>query len=293
MLIPCQEIANLVKKNLASRVKSLKKRKVTPKLVTFFVGESTEQLSFVAIKKKVARSLGIEFEFIHSKRIPEFSKFADMLRHKSEDPNTTGIIVQQPLPSLLHSNTLYNFVSVLKEIEGYQKKSPYLPPLGLAVLTALKYVFNGRKVSKDLIIDLKTDINFFKNALKHKKVVLIGRGPTGGKPIAQTLSFFKINFLNTNSQTHNPTQYYEEGDIIITAVGKKIVAPESLKPGVVLINAGLRKEGKQLKGDYDEKEIRNVSSFYTKTPGGIGPLDVLYLYKNLLDAAELQVKRSN
>ena len=61
-----------------------------------------------------------------------------------------------------------------------------------------------------------------------------------------------------------------------------------LKPGVVLINTGVRKENGKLKGDYEEKDIKDIASFYTPTPGGSGPIDVVYLYKNLIDAAKMQ-----
>ena len=61
-----------------------------------------------------------------------------------------------------------------------------------------------------------------------------------------------------------------------------------LKRGVSLINIGLRRENKKLYGDYDEKEIKNEAGFYTTTPGGIGPIDVLYLFKNLIDSAKMQ-----
>ncbi len=82
----------------------------------------------------------------------------------------------------------------------------------------------------------------------------------------------------------------EEADIIITAVGKKVLAADMLKNGVILANVGLRHERGKLKGDYDEKEIKSVASYYTPTPKGIGPIDVLYLFKNLIDAAEFQKK---
>ena len=124
--------------------------------------------------------------------------------------------------------------------------------------------------------------------MKHKKVVLIGRGKTGGYPIGEALTKFKINYININSQTPNPQQYLSDADVIVTAVGKKIITPQVLKEGVVLINVGLRREKGKLKGDYDENEIKKIAGFYTTTPKGLGPIDVLYLYKNLLEAAELQ-----
>ncbi len=287
MKVPCVEITRLLKKNLKEKAKRLKKKRIHPKLVTILVGESSEQLSFVKIKQKVAKELGIGFEFIHLKKTPTFFEFIGLLKEKSAEKETTGMIVQQPLPSHLHTNTIYNFIPPVKEIERHREKSPHYPPLGLAVLTVLKYIYQKNKLSKNLLIENGSDASFFKQAFKHKKIVLVGRGATGGLPIGKTLSEFKINYINVNSQTHNPEQYYKEADVIITATGRKVITRENLKNGVVLVNVGLRREGRNLKGDYDEKDIKKVASYYTETPGGTGPIDVLYLYKNLLDAAEM------
>lgn len=290
MKIPCDKIAISLKKDLASRVKKLKKQKITPRLVTFLIGESSQQQSFVAIKKKVAKELGVAFEFIHIKKEPPFMEFASIVRERSHDPATTGVIIQQPLPARLQTDTVYNFVPAEKEIEGHRSKSPHLPPLGLAVLSALKYVFNGKKSAKDYIVDPKTDLSFFKQALKSKRVVMAGHGLTGGVPIGKTFNVLKINYINTNSHTFNPDQYYKDADVIITAVGKKILSRSNVKPGAILINVGLRREKGRLKGDYDENDIKKIAGFYTVTPGGTGPLDVLYLYKNLVDASEISKK---
>ncbi|MBI3366284.1 bifunctional 5,10-methylene-tetrahydrofolate dehydrogenase/ 5,10-methylene-tetrahydrofolate cyclohydrolase, partial [Candidatus Roizmanbacteria bacterium] len=70
--------------------------------------------------------------------------------------------------------------------------------------------------------------------------------------------------------------------------GKKVIFPEIIKPGVILINVGLRRENGRLKGDYDESEVKTIASFYTPTPGGVGPIDVMYLYKNLIESYRLQ-----
>lgn len=288
MKIPCVQITRELKRALSRRVIKLKKKKITPKLVTFLVGESNEQLSYVSIKKKMARSLGVKFELVHLKEIPPFETFANLLREKAYDPQTTGVIIQQPLPSRLITETLYNFIPRDKEIEGHHPKSPFLPPLGLAVLTVLKHTYQPKVSLKHLFIEERQDSSFFKNALKHKKIVVVGRGLTGGQAIGKTLSYFRINYLNTNSQTDNPQQYFEEADVIITATGKKVITSDMLKSGVILVNVGLRKEGRKLKGDYDEVDVKSVASYYTETPNGVGPIDVVYLYKNLIDATEMQ-----
>lgn len=286
MEISGSKLADLLKKELKRELAKLKKKKL--KLATFLVGQSADQLSFVKIKKKLAKDLGIDFEFIHLKVVPPFERFMRKIREKAMEKDTTGVIIQQPLPAHLSTNSIYNCIPITKEIEGHVRKTPYYPPIGLAILTILKYIFLKTRSGKDLFINIKKDKNFFKKILHNKKIVLVGQGLTGGEPIGKTLTDFKINYLGLNSRTPEPESYLKEADIIISAVGKKVIFPENLKPGVILINVGLRRENGKLKGDYEEKEINKIASFYTPVIGGLGPLDVLYLYKNLVDAAKLQ-----
>lgn len=277
-------LANLLKKESL-----FIKRKKPPQLTAFLVGENPDQLSFVRIKSQAAKNIGIGFQLIHLKKIPSFEEFIQLIKEAANDKDTTGIIIQQPLPAQLATETVYDYIPALKEIEGHKRKSFFLPPIGLAVLTVIKYIFNNQKLNKDLFLTLKNlDHQFFKKIFKNKKVVLVGRGLTGGEPIGKTLTQARINYFSINSQTPNPQNYYQEADLIISAVGKKILFPSMLKKGVILINIGLRRENGKLKGDYEEKEIKDIASFYTPTPGGIGPIDVVYLYKNLIEAAKLQ-----
>ena len=290
MKIPCSEIAISLKRDLKKKVSDLKKRGSVPKLITILIGSAADQLSFVAIKKKVAAEIGVEFEFAHFKKCPPFLDFATKLRELAHRPNTTGVIIQLPLPSHVQSDTLYNYVPPVKDIEGHRTKSPHLPPLGLAVISLLKFVANPHSHKKSAYPDPINDRVLFKQMLKHKKIVLVGSGITGGHPIAQALHEFRIGFININSRTHDPDQYYREADIIITSVGKNVINPAMLKKGVILINTGLHKIGTKLHGDYKEDEIKNIASWYTQTPNGTGPLDVLFLYKNLIDSASLQLE---
>jgi len=278
-----------LEKEIKKSIKKLKKHR--PKLVVFLIGQSEDQLSFVKIKSKLAKNLGIKFELIHYRTVPLFEPFVRKLKTIADDNETTGVIIQQPLPSALATETIYQYIPKEKEIEGHHPKNLFLPPIGLAVLTVLKSIFLGGQINSKIIINPKKDLNFFHRKLKNKKIVIVGQGITGGLPIGKTFNYFKINYIGVNSKTENKENYYQQADIIITAVGKKVIFPQNLKPGVILINVGLRKENGKLKGDYDEKEIKNIASFYTPTPGGIGPIDVAYLYKNLVDA--LNCKKNN
>jgi len=292
MYIDGKKIAQFIQKQVKKESVKLKK-KTKPLLSVFLVGNSDDQLSFVKIKSKIAKKLGIDYKLIHLKSTPNFIDFVNRIKSEVNDPLVKGIIIQQPLPAQLSTDSLYDYIPAVKEIEGHRKKSIFYPPIGLAVLTTIKYIFSGKKIDNRLIVDLKKDKNFFKKFLKNKKIVLVGKGVTGGKPIGRVLQELKINYINVNSQTTNPKEYFQAADMIITAVGKKIILPSMLKPGVILINVGLRKENGRLKGDYDEKEIKDIASFYTPTPGGVGPIDVAYLYKNLVDATKIQKLATN
>ncbi|MEO6509044.1 MAG: bifunctional 5,10-methylenetetrahydrofolate dehydrogenase/5,10-methenyltetrahydrofolate cyclohydrolase [Patescibacteria group bacterium] len=287
MKIPGKEIAEQLQDELKLEVSKLSKKGKKLKLVDIVVGDAPDQVSFVKIKEKMARKLGIGFEFVEIKNTPSFEDFAHTLKQYSADPTVTGIIVQQPLPFQLQTDSLYNFIHFDKEIEGHKEKSDFSYPLGLAVLTTLKYIFKGATVTPHLFVELDKDAEFFRKHLRNKKIVILGRGTTAGKPIGQVFNSLRLDYICITSQTFDPDQYIKTADIIITAVGKKVIQPEMLKPGVILLNVGVRTENEKLKGDYDENEIKNIASFYTSTPGGIGPIDVSYLYKNLIDAAKL------
>ncbi len=289
MKIDGAKIASYLQKVLKKEVSKVKKNK--PHLVVFLAKEDSDQVSFVKIKSKLAQKIGVGFELIKYERPPQFIKFATAIRERSHAEKTTGVIIQQPLPSNLATDSIYNYIPDLKEIEGVKKKSPFCSPIGLAVLTVMKFIYGKGKLTPDLFVDIDRDRAFFKKLFKNKRVVLVGRGITGGRPIGKMLTEAKINYISINSKTPSPESYYQNADLIITAVGHKVIEPSFLKPGVVLINVGMRTDGGKLKGDYDESEIKNIASSYTPTPGGVGPIDVVYLYKNLIDATNLQCKR--
>ena len=285
MFIDGKKIASNLLTILKKERKALKKR---IGLSVFLVGSAPEQLSFVKIKSEMAKALKIDFKLIHLTKTPNFIDFANLLKKEVANKDVTGIIIQQPLPAQLSTDSIYDYIPLLKEIEGHRKKTEFVFPLGLAVMTIIKYIYDGKRKQDIVFVDLKKDRLLFKNILKSKKVVIVGRGITGGKPIGKTLGNLNVNYISINSTTVDPESYYKTADLIITATGKKVITPAMLKPGVVLINTGVRKENGKLKGDYDEKEIKDIASHYTPTPGGSGPIDVVYLYKNLIDAAKMQ-----
>jgi len=117
---------------------------------------------------------------------------------------------------------------------------------------------------------------------------VIGKGKTGGGPTIQMLKKMGVELQIIDSKTQNPKDFTKSADIIISTVGKpNILKPEMIKKGIILISVGQHKgiDGK-FHGDYEENEIKNIASFYTPTPGGIGPVNVAMLLENLVTAAQ-------
>ncbi|HLC94561.1 MAG TPA: bifunctional 5,10-methylenetetrahydrofolate dehydrogenase/5,10-methenyltetrahydrofolate cyclohydrolase [Patescibacteria group bacterium] len=287
MKIDGKRIADILLLDIAKKIKRYKKK---PTLSVFLVEGDNNSLSFVDAKKRTVKRINGLYELSHFRYCPEFEDFANTLRKTAAEHQTTGIIIQQPLPCSLATESLYDYIPREKEIEGHKDKSPFTPPIARAVLTVLKYVYipRSKETAASLFYDEKKDGTALKRVLKRKKIVIVGRGETGGKPIAKVFTNNHIHFINIRSNTPNTQLFLKEADIIISAVGKKVIRAENLKQGVVLISVGIRKEGDMWKADYNEEEIKDIAGFYTPVPGGVGPLDIAYLMYNLYEAQKMQ-----
>jgi len=262
-----------------------------PRIVIFSVKPENETESFMKNKKKAAEFIGADFELVVYSKAPRFQTFVEKISSIAQRTDVNGIVIQEPLPSSLTTVTLFDYIPIEKEIEGFKKKSPYSYPIGLAVLTAIKQTYGQGDMDdvENILIRMERDTVFFKNVMKRKKVVLLGRGKTGGSPIGQLLRSVKIGYINLNSQTKNNAEsFIDQADIVISAVGKKVITAPMLKSGVALYSVGMRKENGVWKGDYDDEEIATKAVAYTPTPGGIGPLNVAYLMHNLVEAWKSQ-----
>lgn len=259
----------LAQKTLNSLKIKIDSGKIQPALAIVQVGDNPASNSYILSKKRAADSVGIKV--IH-KKLPKKSstkKVIDRVEEYNKNPKVNGIIVQLPLPGKLNTDKILNSISPKKDIDGFLPNSPFIPPVASAVLTILRY------------IKQKTPSpgNF----------VLIGRGRTGGAPILKTFKKLKTPITLVHSKTPNPSLILRKADIIISCVGKpNIITADKIKKGAILIGVGIHrgKDGK-LRGDYDEGDIKEKAAYYTPTPGGVGPLTVACLIKNVVKAANL------
>ncbi len=281
MLIKGREIAEKIYQKLTKRVEVLAQKGVIPCLVVILVGENPASKAYVAQKQQQAKYIKADVEILHYPESISTETLIAKIQELNADKNTHAILVQRPLPKHIDIEKIEKETDPQKDIDGFHPYSPFVLPLPLAVMKILEYIFeySNKKASETL-----------SEWLHNKRIVVMGKGPTGGKPIIEYLIQQGALPQVVDSKTQDADVLIKTADIVISAIGKPyIIKPKMLKEGVILIGVGLAKgaDGK-LHGDYEDEEVEGTAEFYTPTPGGVGPVNVAMLLENLITACENQ-----
>lgn len=299
MLIDGRAIAEEQLLRLKIRVKTLKaERGVTPKLLIIQIGENPDSQSYIKQKSRAAEKIGIFLSLIKLPREVSFFEIAPIIRRARLNPKIHGILVQLPLPSHLEAKSLIDLIPASKDVDGLGEKNTLLNPTAGAVFNLLSYIYCQELKLKSLglrlpvyqrLSELSSRQQGFLAWLKKQEIVLLGTGASAGRPIAQSFSQRKINLLVCDRSTPGIKRLLRRADIVIAAMGSpKLIKGEMLKKGVVAIGVGITRRNSKVLGDLEEESVSRVASYYTPTPGGVGPLTVAALLSNLVTAAARQ-----
>jgi len=243
------------------------------------VGGNPAVKSFIAQKRKAADDVGIDtrvYPFPAEITTNELRKRISEIVHEKRN---SAVIIQLPLPGHINTQYILNSVPPEKDADVLSAravgnfsvgKSPIMPP----VAGAIKALFEEYGID-----------------YKNKYIVILGAGNLVGKPTALWLLNEKATFSVIRSATRHPEEFLRQADIIISGIGKPgFITGNMVKDGVVLIDAGTSEsEGpstglgiKKLVGDADFDSVSAKCSYITPVPGGVGPLTVIMLFKNLV-----------
>lgn len=270
-------LADQMQISLLQRAQDLKNHSITPKIAIITLGDEESWSTYVGAKLRLAEKLGINAELINLKDSDEKTLLAT-IEELNNDKSCNGLIVQRPFPQKYDREKIIYAIKKEKDIDGFRSDSPFAVPVWLAVEEIITHI--------EKLLDA-TEIH---NSPIRQAISVIGKGETAGKPIINGLKKIGLFPKIIDSSTKDRKEILKKSKIIISAVGKEnVVDPEFITQGVILIGVGIHRnaDGK-LAGDYDEAKIEHVASFYTPTPGGIGPLNLAYLFQNLLSAASAQ-----
>lgn len=256
MIIDGRQIAEEILHELEAEAKSTPAKRVC--FLSF--GTSPATRSFVKIKSKVAERLGVEVAILE-KEASSTDEAVAMLKNILKDPYD-GIVIQLPLPANVDAQTLFNVLPARLDIDRLKNNADVSQPVAQAVDEVLK----------------RNNVD-----LAGKNILILGRGKLVGEPVSAMLDRRNVKYTTADKDTPEAEKlgYIKEVDVIITGIGTPhYLKPGMLKAGVVLIDAGTSGSEGVTMGDADPS-CAEVASLFTPVPGGVGPITVACLFRNL------------
>jgi len=292
-IIDGKAVGQTVELEVASAIERLGFR---PGLVAVRVGNDPASQIYVRSKAKKARELGLEgTERIFAETMSEDDLLAEVDRLNRDD-TVDGILVQLPLPKQIDAKKVIDAISPAKDVDGFHPTNVGMLHLGRPTLVPCTPAGVMRLIEST------------GETIEGKHAVVIGRSDIVGKPMASLLLQRNATVTICHSRTRDLAGVAREGDILVAAIGRPIlVTAEFVKPGAIVIDVGMNrvgpefgqtiahdpdktrlldKNGTVLLGDVDYARVREIASWITPVPGGVGPMTIAMLMKNTVTAAE-------
>jgi len=283
MILDGRKQADQILQNLKAEVEAIKHdHNITPAIAVILVGDDPSSQSFVKQKQKAADAVGAKLIFHHLPLNTPNNDINAVIDKANNDPSIHAVIVQRPVP--VSDMDAIHLILPTKDIDGFVPYSLFTPPVAEAVIMILDTIRIQVKSKESLSAWLKS-----------QSVTVIGRGETAGTPTINALTKLGVSPSVIHSQTPDPKAIMKQSDILISCVGKKdIIKASSVKPGAIVIGVGIwRDESGKYHGDYDEQEVAPITSYFTPTPGGVGPVNVACLMKNVVKACKMSITLSD
>jgi methylenetetrahydrofolate dehydrogenase (NADP+) / methenyltetrahydrofolate cyclohydrolase len=266
-----KQVAAEILEELKAEIASHGQSGIRLKLSIVLVGDNPASLSYVRGKQKMAGNLGIDSEIV---RLPEAVSEEILLTEidrLNQDESVDGILVQLPLPTHIAEQKVLEAVRPDKDVDGFHPLNAGRNFVGLSGVwpctpAGIMELFRRRGVE-----------------VRGKHAVVVGRSNIVGRPMALML----LNADATVSVCHSKTQDLREmtrlADILVVAIGRPCaITEEYVKPGAVVVDVGINRVDGRIVGDVDFESVSKIASQITPVPGGVGPLTIAMLMKNVV-----------
>lgn len=273
-----------IKDELRVRIAELAERDVRPGLATVLIGDDEGSHVYVRLKHKACAEIGI-----HSVREDHPADVsAGTIEHVIErlngDPEIDAYLIQYPVPDHLDYPQLVLAVDPVKDADG-------LHPMNLGHL-ALGTQGYPRPGTPQAVVELLARNNV---PIEGRHVVIVGRGPTAGRPLAMLMSLKEPETNATVTQCHTRTQFLPEhtrhADILVAAAGRPgMITADMVKPGAAVVDVGISRTDEGIAGDV-HAEVADVAGWLAPVPGGVGPMTIAMLLRNVVARAERRAIR--
>lgn len=276
-LLEGKPIAEKIKEGIRGEAQALKNR---PVLASIVVGENAGALAYVKSQGKTAEGLGIDYQLHMLDAQTSQKVLLDFIEKLNRDIAVNGIIIQMPLPPQIDYKKISQFILPEKDVEG-------MHPANIG-----KIVFGQAKIlpcTPAGVMELlgSTGVN-----LRGKEVVIVGHSEIVGKPLALLLleKFATVSVCHIGtSEAKKLEEHVARAEVLIVAVGRAgLIKGSWIRDKAIVIDVGINRVDGKIVGDVEFEAAEKKASYITPVPGGVGPLTVTMLMRNLLEAVKLQ-----
>ncbi len=276
-LLEGKPVAEKIKEEIKLDVKKLSH---PPVLVSILVGDNASAAVYTKSQEKVAQSLGIVYKLhLLDKNISE-DALIDFILKLNEDKTINGIVLQMPLPAHIDYKKISEFISPKKDIEG-------MHPTNMG-----KVIFGRARIAACTATAVMELLDSTGIDLYGKEVVVVGHSEIVGKPLAMLLleKFATVTVCHIGtSKVGKLEEHVNRAEVLIVAVGQaELIQGNWVKKDAIVIDVGINKVGDKIVGDVEFEAAEKRASLITPVPGGVGPLTVAILMRNLVETTKLQ-----
>lgn len=272
MIIDGKKIRNEILESVKEGVARLP---FTPVFCDVLVGTDPVSTQYINMKAKTAESVGIHFHHANFKEEITTEELILEIKKLNNVPFMCGLIVQLPLPSHIDRNLVLDAIDPSIDVDCLSKSASdifYNGDITIAYPTALSCMSIIDRVISNL---------------SDKNIVVIGQGMLVGKPLVHLLKMRGLEVNIVTRTTLNKEYIIKNADLIISATGQgKLINGSMIKKGCVVIDAGTSESNGGIVGDVDLDSVKDVASFVSPVPGGVGPVTVAMLLQNVLKVAQ-------
>ncbi len=275
-IIDGKALAAQIRTEVTQRVAAIKAQGITPGLAVILVGDNPASQVYVRNKVKACSDCGMHSVLEKYDATMSEAALLERVHALNADPAIHGILVQLPLPAHIDAQKVIETISPAKDVDGF-----HIASAG-ALMTGMPGFWPCTPYG---CMKMLESIGY---NLRGKHAVVIGRSNIVGKPMALMLLAQDATVTICHSRTPDLAAITRQADVIVAAVGKRnVLTADMVKPGAVVLDVGMnRNDEGQLCGDVDFDGVKNVASYITPVPGGVGPMTITMLLVNTLQAAE-------
>lgn len=278
-IIDGKSVAAEMKNNLKERVASFRKSHgFAPVLRLVSVGADSAAESYIRSKMKYGEKLGVSVELASLDSGSTQEQVADALKKYSADGETHGIVLEAPLPKGLSHTDIAQNISPLKDVDC------------ITAMNQGRIALNRENLLPATAEAIRTLIEM-QDPPEGAVVTIINRSPVIGRPLSNMLLNRNFTVNVCHSRTRDIAAIARQSDIIVVGVGRAgFLTEKYVTEKSIVVDAGINYANGKLTGDADYEGIHDKVKAITPVPGGVGPVTTAVMFRNLMDAAEEQMK---